>query len=203
MKRCIIGAYGIGPQQVSGGPEWLDSDRFEILAKADPPIDDDAALMVMLRSLLVERFKLAVHTETRTVSALLLEIAKSGPKLEKANAGAIQAKSASPSAGESSTNTSSNNTSTTIDARNTDMDSLARLLSRRTDLPVLNHTGLAGIFNFKLQWAPDRNKSAEVAAPEGPSLYTAIQEQLGLRLRSQKAPVEILMIDRVEKPSGN
>jgi uncharacterized protein (TIGR03435 family) len=191
VKRCIIGAYSIGPQQVAGGPDWLDSDRFEILAKADQPIDDDAALMVMLQNLLAERFKLAVHMETKTVSALILEVAKNGPKLEKA------------AAGESSTNTSNSNINTTIAARNTDMELLAKILSRSTNLPVLNHTGLTGIFNFKLQWTPDRNKPADAAAPDGPSLFTAIQEQLGLRLRAQKAPVEVLVIDHIEKPSSN
>jgi len=191
LKRCIVGAYSVGPQQISGGPEWLDVDRFEILAKADQPIDDDAALMVMLQHLLAERFKLVLHTETRTVSAFVLEVAKNGPKLEKAVAG------------ESSTNTSTGRTGVTLDARNTDMDLFARVLARNADLPVLNRTELAGIFNFKLHWTPASTRPADAAAMEGPSLFTAIQEQLGLRLRAQKAPVEVLVIDHVEKPSGN
>jgi uncharacterized protein (TIGR03435 family) len=191
LKRCIMGAYSVGPHQISGGPDWLDSDRFEILAKADQPIDDDAALMVMLQSLLAERFKLVLHQESKTITALVLEVAKNGPKLEKA------------AAGEASTNTSTDKTSVTIDAQNTDMDLFAQILARRTELPVVNHTELAGIFNFKLHWTPESAKPADGAAMEGPSLFTAIQEQLGLRLRSQKAPVEALVIDHVEKPSGN
>jgi uncharacterized protein (TIGR03435 family) len=191
LKRCIMGAYGVGPHQISGGPDWLESDRFEILAKADQPIDDDAALMVMLQSLLAKRFKLVLHQGTSIMAAFVLEVAKNGPKLEKA------------AAGEATTNTSTNKTGVTIHAQNTDMDSFAQILARRTDLPVVNHTGLAGIFNFKLHWTPESTKPADGAAAEGPSLFTAIQEQLGLRLRSQKAPVEVLVIDHVEKPSGN
>ena len=191
LKRCIIGAYGVGPQQISGGPDWLDLDRFEILAKADQPIDDDAALMVMLQGLLAERFHLMLHRETRNISAFVLEVAKNGPKLEKAVAG------------EASTNTSTNNSGVTIDAHNTDMESFAKILARRTDLPVVNHTDLSGIFNFKLHWTPESTRPADNVSPEAVSLFTAIQEQLGLRLRSQKAPVEVLVIDHVEKPSGN
>jgi len=184
LKRCIMGAYGVGPHQILGGPGWLDSDRFEILAKAEQPISDDAALMVMLQAILAERFKLALHRETRDVPALVLEVSKNGPKLEKAELG------------QAVTNTSSSKTGVVIDARNCDMESFAKIISRKMDLPVVNHTGLEGNFNLKLQWAPDN-------ADAGPSIFTAIQEQLGLRLRSQKAAVEIIVIDHAEKPSEN
>lgn len=190
LKRCIMGAYGIGPNQISGGPDWLTSDRFEISAKADQQIDDDAVFMVMLQSVLTERFKLVFHRETKTLPALVLEVGKNGAKLEKSEQG------------DAGTNTTGNNTSITIDAHHTNMDLLAKVLARETALPVVNHTALDGIFNFKLRW---RREDANVdgTAPEGPSLFTAIQEQLGLRLRSEKAPVEILVIDHVEKPSEN
>jgi len=82
LKGCIMSAYGVGPHQVSGGPDWLGSDRFEISAKADKPTNDDAVLMTMLQDLLAERFKLVFHRETRTLRAFVLEVAKSGPKLE-------------------------------------------------------------------------------------------------------------------------
>lgn len=183
LKRCIMGAYSVGPHQISGGPAWLESDRFEILAKADQPIDDDAALMIMLQGLLAERFKLSLHRETRTIPAFVLEVAKNGPKLEKADAG------------EAATNTSTGHGGISIDALHADLDSFARILARKMDLPVVNHTGLEGTFNFKLQWTPEGTDSV--------SIFTAIQEQLGLRLRSQKAPVEIIVIDHAEKPSEN
>jgi uncharacterized protein (TIGR03435 family) len=80
------------------------------------------------------------------------------------------------------------------------MDAMARLLSRRVDLPVLNRTGLDGVYNIQLQWSLD---STEVRPDSGPSLFTAIGEQLGLKLRAAKAPVEVLVIDRADRPSGN
>jgi uncharacterized protein (TIGR03435 family) len=126
----------------------------------------------------------------RTISALVLEVAKNGPKLAKAETG------------EPSTNTSTSNTRVLIDAQNTDMDSFARILARKTDLPVVNHTQLAGTFNFKLSWTPESARLAE-GAPEGASMVTAIQEQLGLKLDATKAPVDVLVIDKVSKPSEN
>jgi uncharacterized protein (TIGR03435 family) len=191
LKRCIMGAYAVGPHQIAGGPGWIDSDRFEISAKADRPIDDDDALMLLLQGLLADRFKLVLHRETRTIRAFVLEASKNGPKLEKAEPG------------EASTNTSTSNTGVEIDARYTTMDAFAKILARKMELPVVNRTGLPGIFNFKLRWTPERAKVPDTGAAEAPSIFTAIQEQLGLRLRSQKAPVEILVIDHAEKPSEN
>jgi bla regulator protein blaR1 len=185
LKRCIMGAYGVGPHQVFGGPDWMESDRFEITAKADQPTGGDDVLMLMLQSLLAERFHLVVRRETRTIPALVLEVAKNGPKLEKAEAG------------EAGTNTSTSNTGRFIDAHNISMDLFAKVLARQMELPVVNGTGLEGVFNFKLQWSPQSQ------AVEGVSIFTAIQEQLGLRLHSRKAPVEILVIEHVEKPSEN
>jgi uncharacterized protein (TIGR03435 family) len=191
LKRCIMGAYNVGPHEISGGPNWLDSDRYEILAKAGQPIQDDAVLMVMLQGLLAARFHLVLHRETRTIPAFVLEVAKNGPKLEKA------------AAGEARTNTSTSNTGVMIEALHTDLDAFARILARRVDLPVVNQTGLDGAFNIKLSWTPDSARPRDAGAMEGASIFTAIQEQLGLRLRSQKAPVEILVIDHAEKPSEN
>jgi uncharacterized protein (TIGR03435 family) len=193
LKRCLMGAYGVGPSQIYGGPAWLDSDRFEIAAKTDQPADDDAILMRMLQSLLAERFQLALHRETRPLPAFVLEVSRNGPKLEK-----------SPG-GESATNSSNSNTGGAIDARNTSMDLFATVLARQVERPVVNRTGLDGVFNFKLQWTPEHatTRPGDAAAAEQPSLFTAIQEQLGLRLRAERAPVEVLVIDHVEKPSEN
>lgn len=187
LKRCIMGAYAVGPHQISGGPDWLDFDRFDILAKSDQPVDDDGALMAMLRTLLGERFKLAIRRETRPMTAFVLQVAKNGPKMEKA------------APGESGTNTTNNNTGVTVDAHHTNMDALARVLARSLDLPVVNGTGLDGIFNFKLHWVPDNARPAM----EGVSIFTAVQEQLGLRLRSEKTLVEVLVIEHAERPTEN
>jgi uncharacterized protein (TIGR03435 family) len=188
LKRCIMGAYGVGPNQVAGGPPWLDLDRFEIAAKADQPVGD-RTLMAMLQTLLAERFKLAIHRETRTLEALVLEVAKSGPRLEKAEDG------------ESKTDSSRGR----IDARVITMTRFAEVLSRQMDVPVVNQTGLDGAFNLKLEWYPDSDKPVkpgEIPADNRPSIFTALQ-QLGLRLQSRKTPVDILVIDHAERPSEN
>ena len=124
LKRCIMGAFGVGPSQIYGGPAWLDSDRFEIAAETDQPADGDAVLMRMLQNLLAERFQLSVHREIRPMPALALEIAKNGPKLEKSQGG------------EAITNSSNSNAGSAIDARNTSMDLFATVLARQTERPA-------------------------------------------------------------------
>ncbi|HLK65274.1 MAG TPA: TIGR03435 family protein [Bryobacteraceae bacterium] len=190
LKRCIMAAYGIGPNQILGGPDWLDSDRFDIDAKGERP---DADVMTMLRSLMAERFKLALHRETKPIQAYVLEVAKNGPKMERTDGESHQ----------------TSNGRGDIVARNASMDRFAEVLSRQMDLPVVNLTGLEGTFNFRLQWTPENSRTAkagESAALERldkPSVFTAVQEQLGLRLRAQKAPVQVLVIDHAERPAEN
>jgi uncharacterized protein (TIGR03435 family) len=189
LKRCIMGAYGIGPNQILGGPDWLTSDRFEIIAKADQPVGD-RILMPMLQNLLAERFKLALHREAKPIRAYILEVRKGGPKLDR---------------GDGKGSKTSNGRGHIV-ATNATMDRFAEILSRQMDLPVVNHSGLAGVFNLRLQWNPESARPArpaDGAAIEGPSIFTAIQEQLGLRLQAGKVPVEVLVIDHVEKPSEN
>jgi uncharacterized protein (TIGR03435 family) len=191
LRRCIMGAFGIGPHQLSGGPPWLDSDRFEILAKAEQPVDDDSELMAMLRTLLAERFQLTVHRETRTVSALVLEVARNGPRLEKAQHGSSAVTTGS---------------GTSIQAKSITMRRFAEVLSRQTELPVVDATGLEGSFNLKLFWRPERARPTVTGvdeAMERPTLFDALPQQLGLRLESRKMPMEILVIDRAEKPTEN
>jgi len=194
LKRCIMGAYGVGPNQVSGGPSWVSSQSFDIAAKAAQPVNDDAELMKMLRTLLADRFQLTLHQETRTIPAYVLEVAKDGPKLEP-----------STDDGDSSTNTTSTHDGIAIDARNTDMDRLADLLARKMDLPVVNQTGLTGSFNIKLHWTPDSYKAAAGApnSPDEVTIFAALPEQLGLRLRATKAPVQVLVIEHAELPTPN
>ena len=188
LKECIMRAYSVGPRQVADGPAWLDVDRFEIDAKAEQPTEDDGLMNAMLGTLLADRFKLVFHRETRPIEAFLLEVTKNGPKLEKA------------SGGDSTTHTSNDGRRVSVTATNLGMDAFATVLSRRVDMPVVNRTGLEGLFNVKLEWAPE---SSQREPDPGPSLFTAIQEQLGLRLRAGKAPVEVLVVDHAEKPGEN
>jgi uncharacterized protein (TIGR03435 family) len=105
--------------------------------------------------------------------------------------------------GESVTNTSTGRAGrVTMEIRNTGMDVFAKVLSRALDLPVVNETSLTGLFNFTLHWTPDTVRPADVG-DDDVSIFTAVGEQLGLRLRSAKAPVEVLVIDHAEMPTAN
>ncbi|HWF08980.1 MAG TPA: TIGR03435 family protein [Bryobacteraceae bacterium] len=197
LQRCIIGAWGVGPSQVVGGPAWLTTDRFDISAKAAEPTNDDAVLNLMLRRLLADRFQLALHTETRTMQAYILEVAKGGPNPVNLK------KTAAPTPVGASTTTNGTNTQTSIEARQTSMDLFAKVLARELRLPVVDRTGLAGDFDFTLSWTPDRIRATAPADSDLPTIFTAVQDQLGLHLRAEKTPIEVLVIDRAEKPSGN
>jgi uncharacterized protein (TIGR03435 family) len=181
LRRCIMGAYRMGPNLIVGGPEWMDSDHFDINAKSEAPGAGDGELMDMLQTLLTDRFKLVLHRETRTLPAYVVETAKNGPRLKKSEGG------------EANTNFGSRS----LKATAMTMDRFAEVLSRQMDLPVVNRTGIEGAFDLTLTWTPLDSKDG------GPSIFTAIQEQLGLRLQSQKAPIQVLVIDRAEKPSDN
>jgi len=177
LKRCIMGAFSVGPNQIVGGPQWLDSDTFHIAAKAEEPVGD-AVIMQMLQELLKDRFKLETHRESRAIQAYVLGVTKNGPKLEKSAGGGSVTQ----------------NGRGLITAKVTTMDHFAQVLSRQMDFPVVNQTGIEGVFDLKLEWTN---------ADTGPSIFTAIQEQLGLRLTSRKTPVDVLVIDHVEKPTEN
>ena len=191
LKRCIQQAYGVGPHQVLGGPEWMATERWEIVARADRLVEDDAVLMKMVQGLLAERFQLAVHHETRTLPAYVLEVGHKGPKMERAEAV------------DADTDMHGWRGAVTLEAKKTDMTSLAEVLERRLDRPVVNRTGLGGGFNFTLHWSPVSSRVDDDSDAEDVSIFTAVAEQLGLRLRGAKAQVEVLVIDRVERPSAN
>jgi len=192
LKRIIAGAYGIGEYRVlsqPGGPGWIESDRFQITAKADQPVGDEA-LDEMLKTLLVERFNLQLHRESRPGEALVIGLAKSGPKLQPAGDAHL----------------AYNNGHGNLEATGVSMGKLAELLSRDLKMLVVDRTGLTGAYNFTLRWDADRPRIAEpddAAADLRFEISTAISEQLGLTLTPQRLPVEILVIDHAEKPSEN
>lgn len=188
LKRCIVGAYGVGADRVLGGPGWMDADHFDITARAGQPLGDKA-LMVMLETLLAERFKLVLHRESRLGEAMVLEVGKKGPKLQPAGAG----------------RSSYSNAHERLDATTMTMADFAEILSRNLKLPVMDRTGLPGAFNFTLRWNADRGlaDTDDRAADLRWEVSTAIVQQLGLTLKSKRMPVEILVVDHAEKPSEN
>ena len=189
LKRAISGCYGVGLDRVLGGPDWTASDRFQITAKADQPFGEDV-LNEMLKTLLAERFNLKLHHENRPGEALILEVAKNGPKLQSATDGPL----------------SYNNGYGHVEARRVTMRLFVEILSRDLKLPVVDRTGLKGAFNFTLRYNADRPRMADTddrAADLRWEMSTAIAQQLGLALKSTRMPVEMLVIDHADKPSAN
>jgi len=183
LRSFVQLAYGVQDFQISGGPSWTESERYELDARPASPTGRDA-MLVMLQSLLAERFQLKLHRESKEGSVYNLVIAKNGPRLqEEADKTKI---------GAMSTGRGMLRGSLTLAA-------FTRALSAIASRPVIDRTGLTGAFKVDLRWSADDSPDA----PSGPSLSTAIQEQLGLKLESAKGAVEILVIDRVEKPSPN
>lgn len=201
--------YDIPERQIEGGPAWLGTDRFDIEAKMDDAtfekmrkLSDEEIRQInrqLFQQLLADRFRLVVHWETKQVPVYALVVAKNGPKLEHSKIS------------DGSTSTSSGNGKVT--GKGVTMDQLAQTLtsalSRELDRTVVDQTGIAGIYDLSLAWSPaDRpaamaDASTENAVPAGASIFTALQEQLGLKLVSAKAPVKTLVIDHVEQPSEN
>jgi uncharacterized protein (TIGR03435 family) len=186
LQDCIREAYGITDSQIAG-EKWLSPDRYDVVAKIPPgtPPEQRSAL---LQALLAERFQLAVHRGTKELPVYVLVVAKNGPKIQAVES----AKEGGVSSGPGS-----------MSAKGITMARLALFLSSaraQLEHTVVDHTGLKGIFTFELKWTPDDKQDASTP---GPSLSAALQEQLGLKLETAKAPVEILIIDHAEKPSEN
>jgi len=210
VKRLIQQAYGIKAFQLEGGPGWAGSDLFDISAKPEAPANGDQ-LKLMLQSLLADRFQLAVRRETRQMPVYGLVVAKNGPKLKEPAVPAPNPADGSPRAPVRITIRRG-----LLDAPVATTAGLADLLSDFLGVKVENQTGLTGAYAMRLEWQPDENQVAMfqgMGVPEGfgapppdplgPSLFAALQEQLGLRLESQKGPVDMLVIERVERPSAN
>jgi uncharacterized protein (TIGR03435 family) len=182
IKRLMAFAYNVRDIQVSGGPRWADTELFDIEAKATGPATT-AEFRLMVQSLLADRFQLKLHRESKEQAVFHLVVGKNGPKLTPVDSAGLGIGLGK----------------TQLNGRGANMSGLAGVLSSRVGNEVSDKTGLAGFYNFTLTWTPD-----EAAATEtGPSIFTALQEQLGLKLEPSKGVVEMLVIDGVERPSGN
>lgn len=193
LKQLIERAYDVRDFSLTG-PDWLDTARFDISAKPPEAVSNEE-MRVLMQNLLIERFKLAVHREEKTMGAFALLPAKGGLKI----------KAVEP--GPSGSNSTVNNGRGTLNGQKMTMARLADWLGQRVDRPVVDKTETPGMFDIKLEWVadnPSATPSTEAETPSGPSIYTALQEQLGLKLTSAKLPVQILVVDRVEKvPTEN
>lgn len=238
LRMIIQQAYADvvrAPSQLVGGPEWVDSDRFDVTAKLpDGALPEQTGLM--LQSLLADRFKLVVHKETREMQIYALVLARDdgrlGPRLKRTTVDCTAIKAerrAAPGQGSPAVpagpprldeppvcstrmmgrpDPNGGGISLWLGAGGTTMSSLAQLVTSYAGRIVVDKTGLAGDFDLVLQFAPTGGLSTNpggnavpVAVEESPSLFTALQEQLGLELESQRGPVEYLVIDSVEQPT--
>ncbi|MGA2880785.1 MAG: TIGR03435 family protein [Bryobacteraceae bacterium] len=202
LSDLITMAYELHPRQVTGGPAWLETEKYDLLAK--PDVDGQPSvkqLRSMLQKLLADRFKLAFHRDKKELSVYALTVGKTGPKLNKSDGdptglpglffqglGVLAVRNAAL------------------------LDFTTLMQASVLDRPVVDQTALPGRYDFTLKWTPDETqfggRGGQVPPPaEGaetpPDLFTAVQQQLGLKLEPTKAPVEVLVIDRVEKPSQN
>ena len=183
-------AYALQDYQISGGPSWMTSAGFDIQARAAAGAGAPSREQVlqMIQALLADRFHLALHRETRQLPMYALVVGKSGPKLQAADG-------------------SVGGTKTMLGqmiVKKMSMTTLGNILAFDLKRPVRDETGLQGEFAFTLEWTPGLGESgaASDAGPSSrPSLFAAVQEQLGLKLESTKGPVEVFVIDHVEKPS--
>jgi uncharacterized protein (TIGR03435 family) len=191
LLDMITYAYGVRYDQISGAPNWANSDHYDIEATSEGqgPLTASQA-KEMTRSLLGERFQLKVHREAQEVPVYALVVGKGGPKFKPAAADAT-----------GSSFTRGSEKGLHMEATKVTMEGLARQLSSTTDRPVVDRTGLAGYYAFTLDWYP----ANRIPPPDMdvPSMFAAVQEQLGLRLEPSKGQVEKLVIDHAEKPSAN
>jgi uncharacterized protein (TIGR03435 family) len=222
LKELIVIAWRVQPFQVSGGPPWLDSARYDISAKAEKSFGQ-GELPLMIQSLLTDRFQLTIHNETKELPIYALVLArkdgKLGPGLTEAKQGSCTPFDPSkplppPDPGKPPTLGCGGVFMGVGGLRGTSIPvtRLTPVLSRTLGRTVIDKTGLTANFDVKLEWTPDNAQAAPglpdapnppPADASGPSIFTALQEQLGLKLAPQKGPVEIIVIDRAEKPSAN
>ena len=199
LQALIRQAYGIEDNQIAGAPPWLTSDRYDIEAKVDA--SDTSALKTlnreqrnqMVQPLIEDRFKLKFHYETRELPIYTLIVTKTGSKMKE-----IQPTISPEGVKHPGTAGWGDDE---IKSSGIAIDQLAHILTQQLKRTVVNKTGLTGNYDFTLKWTPEDSHSRTDTS--GPSIFTAIQEQLGLKLEAGKGPIQVLVIDHIERPSEN
>lgn len=206
---------------IEGGPSWMDSDRYQINAKSENPTSLDIMRGPMLQKLLADRFKLRVHREPRPAEGYVLTVVRGGPKLKPFKEGecllAGEEPNGKPLCGRPLPNSQSD-TRRVWDIPGLSAVSLTNTLQRLLDRPIVDRTGITGKFDIHLEFALDSSITRfitrscdpncppvpDVADPSAaPSIFAALQTQLGLRLEPEKSSGEVLVIDHIERPSEN
>jgi uncharacterized protein (TIGR03435 family) len=195
LYQLISTAYGVGLPTISGGLDWIEKERFDIEAKAeDPSTTTRDQFRVMLQTLLTDRFKLKFHRQVAEGNGYALVVVKTGPRFEVTKGGNQR----------QGVGTAATRDGQSITGLSATMERLANVLAGRLDVPVVDQTGLAGMYDFALTWTPTENEVGyRPGLPNGVTLFTAVQEQLGLRLESKKLPITVTIVDSAEKPAVN
>ncbi|HVY93626.1 MAG TPA: TIGR03435 family protein [Bryobacteraceae bacterium] len=187
-QSMIEQAFAVRAFQISGGPGWMTSDGFDVNATAGTTKDlDDIELQPYWESLLTGRFGMKYHRESKEMQVYSLTVARSGAKLTAHQGGSG-----------TSTHISNGKDRVSVTSTGISMANFAALLGRRLDRMVIDKTGLSGNYDITVDWAPESSTDTGAA-----SIVTAMQDQLGLKLESGKAQVEIIVIDNLERPSEN
>jgi uncharacterized protein (TIGR03435 family) len=205
VRLLIQQAYGVRDFQIVGGPDWMRSERYDITAKPAEAANQDQ-VKVMIQALLKDRFKLAFHRETKELPTYALVVAKGGPKMRASELEAGSDKPKGPRMRMMGRGQ--------FEMEGAPVAALANQLSQVLGRSVIDKTELTGDYDFKLEFTPEegqggmmRGPGGESAAPPadnpGVSLFTALQDQLGLKLESTKGPVDLLVIEKAEKASEN
>jgi uncharacterized protein (TIGR03435 family) len=185
LRQIVQEAYGVEDYRLLG-PDWIDGERYDIVAKSPASVRHRAEMMPMLKALLADRFQLEVHHELKELAVYALIVSKQGLKLQAAKAGEAAGQKGRQDEGH-------------IHFESLSMGQLAAILSGLLKQPVVDQTGVEGAFAVWLDWTPGHADAAAGAAPPNASLFVALNEQLGLGLQARKAPLDVLIIDRVEK----
>ncbi|HTA42601.1 MAG TPA: TIGR03435 family protein [Bryobacteraceae bacterium] len=207
LKALVAFAWDVLGSRISGAPDWTNSERFDVDARAADTRSTREQYQQMLRSLLEERFRLTVHMETKDLPAYELLLSKTGSRLKAADPQACQPEKG-VACGSFFTGQSS------LDGRSMSMAQFCNALGIVPGRPVADHTGLGGRFDIHLEFDPEGvnpgngssglSAAADSSAGTQPSIFSALQQQLGLKLQSHKEPTEVLVIDRLERlPTGN
>jgi uncharacterized protein (TIGR03435 family) len=214
LKAIIENAYNIQPFQISGGPGWMDSDHYDISAKSEKPVTREEILR-MLQSLLSDRFRVTVRRQIKELQLYALVVArkdgKLGPRLiESKEGGCTEPDPANPLAADPMRLCGhwmlSPDGMTLVSAP---VSKMIPLLSRLLGRQVLDKTGLAKNFDINIEWDPDQFQAMQLPRDgqrrdsNSPAIFTVFREQLGLEFKTQKGPVEVFVVERAEKPSGN
>jgi uncharacterized protein (TIGR03435 family) len=196
LKSLVVLAYHVKDFAISGGPSWVDSDRFDVAAKLGDPQTSEDDFRLMLRNLLAERLHLAVHRETRVVPIYTLLPGKNGMHLPgaKPEGCGIYGQKSSQSLPPCGAFGMDSGETTRLEGKQVSMAALVSGISSVLGRPVVDETNYSGTFDVRLEFA-------ESAA--APSIFTALQDELGLRLEARKGPSEILVIDHAERPNEN